>query len=474
MFRVYSCIAHEHNLLLVLVAGFVCILSAFTALSAFLHADQEPSRRKIFIVVAALVSGLGIWATHFIAMLAYEPGLAITYDVPRTLLSATAAVLISGLGWTVALGQRPAMAPIGGAIIGGGVATMHYLGMSAVQLDGDIAWDRGLVWASIILGVGLAAAAVWLHRRRPRDPALVAAPLLALAICSLHFVSMAAAVIYPHQGHDVASQSVDSQTLAIIVTLAALLIMGMGTGLVLFDRRRTEDQLVQAQQRAMHAEEILRGAEEREKLTSELKYQAEISAAALDNMAQGLSMYDAQDRLVTHNRRYVELYEVPEELLTPGTPFAEIAKRMIDYLGVPPTSQDADIPTPHDDEWSGEHELTLPNGRIVKYDRRPLPGGGWVATHEDVTDARRTHQQIAYLAAHDTLTGLPNRTTFSAHLEAYARGGKPFCGSHDRPRSVQGGERHAGPPGGRRNPASRRCTPARSDRQARFRHAARR
>lgn len=426
MLRVYTCIAHQHNFLFVVIAGMICLLATLTALSAFQQAVREASRRATFIIVAALVSGLGIWSTHFIAMLAYEPGLSISYDVSRTLLSVLAAVVICGIGWTVALGKRPFMAPLGGAIIGGGVGTMHYLGMSAVKLAGYIIWDHNLVAASLILGIGLSAMAAWLQRRESTLPVWAAGSVLALGICSLHFVAMAAAVIYPLRTSGVAVQSLDSQSLAIGVTVAALSIMGVGAGLVMFDRRLAAAQLAEARQRAALADQIVHSTAERNTLIEKLRYQVEISTAALDNMAQGLSMYDSQNRLITHNRRYAELYGINEELLTPGTPVIEIWERVV-ADGTILQSRSIDIPVIGDEDWLKEHEVTLSDGRIIKFQRQPLPAGGWVATHEDVTEARRTNQQIAYLAAHDALTGLPNRATFSTYLEAYAKDGKAFA-----------------------------------------------
>lgn len=425
MLTVYSCIAYQHDMLLVAVAGIICLLATFIAFSAFTRAEQDGSHRAVFVLVAALVSGLGIWATHFIAMLAYEAAIAITYDVPRTLLSMFAAVVICGVGWTVALRQRWAMAA--GAIIGSGVAAMHYLGMSAVRIAGDIVWNHDFVSASVILGVSISAGAIWLHRRRQRRPDWAASTLLALGICSLHFTAMAAVTIYPLRSGSVVPQSVDSQTLAAVVTIAALVILGLGAGLLLFDRRLTLIRLAQAQERAALADEVLRGAEERERLTAELKYQAEISAAALDNMAQGLSMYDAEDRLVIFNRRYVEFYDIPPELLKPGTPFEDIRNLLVAHGAISQTPMFAAQSSDVDARPELGRELCLPNGRVILFHRRPLPGGGWVATHEDITEARKASQRIAYLAAHDTLTGLPNRAAFSAHLDAYARSGRPFA-----------------------------------------------
>lgn len=429
MLRVYSCIAQERSPLLLAVAVVICLCATLTALMAFQNAVQEVSRRRRriqFILVASLLSGLGIWATHFVAMLAYEPGIPVSYDIPKTLLSMLVAVAICAIGWSVAQAQRRFMAPLGGAVIGAGIGAMHYLGMSAIQIAGDIVWDRDFVAVSLVLGICFASGAVWLHRRAPKDPAWWPASLLALAICGTHFTGMTAATIYPHQARDVAAQSIDSPTLAIVVTIVTI-IMALGSGLIMFDRRLAANQLAQARGRAELAEEILRGAQERERLAAELRYQAEISAAALDNMAQGLTMFDADDRLVAYNRRYVELYGIPEEMMERGVKFDEMARRLIDFFGVPSNSEQAEIPSVENPDWTGEHELQLPNGQIVKYYRRSLPNGGWVATHEDVTDARRSNQQIAYLAAHDTLTGLPNRATFSKHLNSFVKACEPFA-----------------------------------------------
>ena len=89
-------------------------------------------------------------------------------------------------------------APIGGAIVGAGIAGMHYLGMSALELPGNVTWSADLVLASIVLGLVLAAAA-WRSRSAARTwPArIVAAVLLTLAIVSHHFTAMGAVQIVP-------------------------------------------------------------------------------------------------------------------------------------------------------------------------------------------------------------------------------------------------------------------------------------
>ena len=111
-------------------------------------------------------------------MLAYEPGIAVAYNVALTSLSLAVAVAVTMVGLTVAASDRSsAAAPIGGGIVGAGIAGMHYLGMSALELPGHLTWSADLVLASIALGIALAMAAAGWRRgaatgsRRSSPPA---------------------------------------------------------------------------------------------------------------------------------------------------------------------------------------------------------------------------------------------------------------------------------------------------------------
>jgi diguanylate cyclase (GGDEF)-like protein/PAS domain S-box-containing protein len=145
--------------------------------------------------------------------------------------------------------------------------------------------------------------------------------------------------------------------------------------------------------------------------------------AALTNMTQGLCMFDGQKRLVVWNDRYAELYQLSPDLLKVGTPhdtiiadrisrgilkgetsgFATRAK--IDALGQLPK----DATSSRIDEFA--------DGRLMLVTRQPTPDGGWLATHEDITERRRAEAEIVHLARHDVLTGLANRAEFNARLE---------------------------------------------------------
>src|SRR3954469_10338898 len=99
MYRVLTCLTGEHDLRLVVLAGGVCFLASLAAISLFHRARATQGRaRATWILIAGTAAGCGIWATHFIAMLAYEPGIATAYDIGLTALSLIAAVAVTSLG----------------------------------------------------------------------------------------------------------------------------------------------------------------------------------------------------------------------------------------------------------------------------------------------------------------------------------------------------------------------------------------
>src|SRR3954471_10131682 len=99
MFRLVNCLTSEHDWRLVILAALVCFCASLIAINLFDRARKTTSRaRATWIGAAGAATGVGIWATHFIAMLAYDPGVAIAFDVPLTGLSLLTAILVTGLG----------------------------------------------------------------------------------------------------------------------------------------------------------------------------------------------------------------------------------------------------------------------------------------------------------------------------------------------------------------------------------------
>jgi diguanylate cyclase (GGDEF)-like protein len=163
---------------------------------------------------------------------------------------------------------------------------------------------------------------------------------------------------------------------------------------------------------------------QREALAARLRQQGAISEAAVENMTQGLCAFDATNRLITCNRRYAELYGLPEELTAAGSLLADFVALQLEAGNCPDGVERCHAAcSGKGNSEPGSTELAMHDGRLIEIHRTPLEGGGWIATHEDVTEQRRASRQIAYLASHDELTGLMNRAAFCERLQSPPSGG---------------------------------------------------
>jgi diguanylate cyclase (GGDEF)-like protein len=165
-----------------------------------------------------------------------------------------------------------------------------------------------------------------------------------------------------------------------------------------------------------------------EKLLAEKAAELEVMntrfSTALDNMAQGLCMFDGEQRLTVWNDRYVELLSMPAHLLKVGTPLPEIlASRVATGMRRKPDDPAVKARVTELLALSPDSSRTdeLLNGRIVMLTRQPMAGGGWVTLIEDITERRRAEAEIVHLARHDVLTGLANRAEFNNRLEEASR-----------------------------------------------------
>src|SRR6185436_16160152 len=218
MLTVYDCIANAHDLRLVGLAAAICALASFTAISLLHHVhSSEGYMRRVWLCVSAVTTGFGIWATHFIAMLAFTPGIPSAYNIALTALSLVAAILLTGIGLAISIVPNWRHGPwLGGAVVAGGIAAMHYTGMAAFELEGIILWDPVLVAASIVIGavIGAIALPVGLHGLHAKWN-LGGATLLTLAICSHHFTAMGAVGIIPDPTITVSHSALPAGWLAI-------------------------------------------------------------------------------------------------------------------------------------------------------------------------------------------------------------------------------------------------------------------
>jgi len=156
--------------------------------------------------------------------------------------------------------------------------------------------------------------------------------------------------------------------------------------------------------------------------------------AALTNMSQGLLMFDSSERIVVCNSRYIEMYRLSSQVVKPGCSLRELLNHRVatgSFLSEDPDRYLSELRAMLAQGKTVSRTTELTDGRVIAVSNRPMEDGGWVATHEDVTEAKQTEQRILHMAHHDTLTGLPNRTAFNeyfaATLERSATSGEQFA-----------------------------------------------
>jgi len=142
--------------------------------------------------------------------------------------------------------------------------------------------------------------------------------------------------------------------------------------------------------------------------------------AAVNNMSHGLAMYDKNYKLIICNKPYTKLYELPKQLCQPGTSFWDIINHCTKNGAVPFSGgqklQDA-LNKQINIQEPTKSTVNMLNGRTILIQNQPMQDGGWLSTHEDITEQHKSEKLIRYLARHDGLTGIANRSSFYEELE---------------------------------------------------------
>jgi diguanylate cyclase (GGDEF)-like protein/PAS domain S-box-containing protein len=212
------------------------IFSSYAALLASqqVRASQSREIRNLWIAVGGLCLGAGIWAMHFVGMLAFSLPCATSYDAKLTLLSTLPGIL-AGI-FAVQLVSRSDLSVrellVGGALIGAGIGAMHYSGMAAMRLEGLIRYDARLFVLSILVAVALATLALWIKLRAESWPAErmawatpVSALVMGLAVSGMHYTAMAATYFVRDETNSVAAAGLTQSFLVAIVLGAISLIV---------------------------------------------------------------------------------------------------------------------------------------------------------------------------------------------------------------------------------------------------------
>lgn len=377
--RFLTCLTHKHDLWLVALAALFCLIGStitIRLLSRIRHAER--GTRMAWVFMGGVATGATIWCTHFIAMIAYQPGVAVTYEPRLTGVSLLLAIVGSAVALRIATLKGRWMPALGGALFGMTVTVMHYTGMRAFAAEGLISWSPDYVIVSVLGVIILGALSFDRARAESRFGGTVpAVGLMVAGIVVLHFTGMAAMAIVPFVGEAGHANSGDATTImAFAVAGVGLLVLGTGLSTYVLD----------AQSRA-----------ETKRRLDEL----------LEGNVDGM-VVTREGVIIAANAAFVRLS----------------GAETIDLVGEPLERWIAGVMAVDVDNLV---QLTMAGA-----DGSPLPveiaarvgtRGSVPQTVYSIRDLRARMAQerrIAHLARNDSLTGLPNRTSFLEWLTKQA------------------------------------------------------
>ncbi len=238
----------SYNPVLVALSILIASLAAYSAfgLAERISASEKLSVRRSWLIAGSIAMGIGIWAMHFIGMLAFRLPVPVTYDVWITFLSVLPATLAS---WLVLIATRKRIEGLrlilGGTLLGVGIGAMHYTGMAAMRVAAVMFFDPVLFAGSIIVAIVLATTALYTNslasgtdgKRHGLRIKLGAAGVMGLAVSGMHYAGMAAAYFFPTTTSFPDIEGLDPTVLGALVSLATVLILAGVIFVVAIDRR---------------------------------------------------------------------------------------------------------------------------------------------------------------------------------------------------------------------------------------------
>ena len=395
----------SYDPVLVAASFLIAVFASYAALEVSARMRGGAAAASLnWLLAGALAMGGGIWAMHFIGMLAFSLPCGVRYDpamtaasmIPGLLASAVALWVISRkeLHWGEIIG--------GGVLLGGGIGAMHYAGMAAMRMEALLRYDPSLFAFSIVVAVVLAVLALsirfqlraWSDSFRQMS-ALVSATVMGGAITGMHYTAMAAAYFLRDGGAPLPGSSFNPTFLATLV----IVVTGLLIALVLSSTVAVR--YLDVARRLSNANEDLRQA-----------------ASVFDNTAEGIMITDAGAKILSVNRAFTwvtgyaaaEVLGKTPQVLSSGRHDMNFYQAI--WAGLAATGH-----------WEGEiwnrrksgevfPELLTINaikdnlGQVLKY----------VALFRDITLIKRTQADLERMAHYDPLTSLPNRSLLGERL----------------------------------------------------------
>ncbi len=406
-----------YDIWLVSLSIVVAVIASYVALdlASRVVASQGSKAARYWLIGGAISMGTGIWSMHFIGMLAFRLPIPMSYDIPTTLVSLLIAGLVSGFAlYTVShgtLSMRRLL--LGGLLMGIGIASMHYTGMAAMQLDPPIRYDRWLFSASVLIAIAASVVALWIAFQLRSETILSAfwkklgsALVMGAAIAGMHYTGMAAANFAPNTVCSVSPQDINNVWLA--GAIGGFTFMFLATTLLIsvFDARLAD-----------HSAKL---AEKLRRVNADLEKAQRFLGSVVDNIPNMIFVKDAKDL------RYIRLNKAGEQLM--GFSEQEVLGKNDGDLF---PGEQADSFMAKDRETLGighhvfitEERVTAKDGseKILQTKKLPILDEYGMPQYllgisEDITERKKTEQQLVLLAQYDTVTGLPNRTLFRDRL----------------------------------------------------------
>ena len=365
--------------------GFAAALGAMAAVAALSLFDRSQvthgARADLWLILAALSMGFGIWAVHFLALLAFVPGTQSAYAVLPIVGSLLVAIVFSRLALRLALrhGGR-SRAASGGALLGFGMALAQFVGMTSLHVSGQVDWAVVPVVATMLAGAVMASLALWASQSSLPWARVLGASLLGLAPSAIHVVAMGALTIVPDPQVALPPGLLPPERLAELVATVTLGLAIASVLCTLLDLRYRSRKQRESELKAM-ADAAVEGLLvcDGDAIVSVNSSLVRLTGLRTSEMVgKHLSAFvlaaDARVQLRSHRDAIVET----EWLLNDGTPIpVEIIAHAIDFAG-----------RPH-----------------LAYAVR------------DLRDRLQAEQRIMFLGQYDGLTGLANRSSFHARLD---------------------------------------------------------
>jgi diguanylate cyclase len=227
---------------LVLLSVVVAIQGAYVGLTLAVQVGGAISvRRRLLLAGAALSLAVAIWAMHFVGMLAVRLPFPVDYLVFPTLLSFLVCVIVVGAAVYAASSGPLTMLRLvlSACLMGGGIFTMHYIGMAALHASAHMIHAQGYVTGSMAIAIAASGLALWLATGRGgRPPLLLSAIAFGVAVSGMHYTAMEGVTLFPHVSAIAGAPVLSTDLLAIVVAIVAFCVSGLFLLILVPDRTR--------------------------------------------------------------------------------------------------------------------------------------------------------------------------------------------------------------------------------------------